>query len=153
MTTHSSAATTRILIGLVAALGIAAGFWILRNYEPTQDSWFPKCVFFQWTGLHCPGCGATRALRALAHGELLLAIRCNPLLIIGLPIILAAVAIQRHQEQQGRRSMPWLSITLAVLFTLFMVLRNVPSPTRSWLAPPPAATTAAPQSASDQSIE
>ena len=39
---------------------------------------FP-CLFHLLTGLYCPGCGGTRAFRALLAGNLLLSIRYHPL--------------------------------------------------------------------------
>ena len=39
---------------------------------------FP-CVLHSLTGLYCPGCGGTRAFRALLAGNLLLSIRYHPL--------------------------------------------------------------------------
>jgi hypothetical protein len=49
----------------------------------------PPCGFRAWTGLPCPTCGLTTAFTLLAHGELLLAIRAQPL---GVPLFLGAVA-------------------------------------------------------------
>lgn len=47
------------------------------------------CPFYEITGLYCPGCGGTRSLTALLHGDVLLAFHENPstpvlLLVIGL---------------------------------------------------------------------
>ena len=37
------------------------------------------CLFHLLTGLYCPGCGGTRALRALLAGDLALSLRYHPL--------------------------------------------------------------------------
>lgn len=47
--------------------------------DPTVLTTFPPpCVFRKATGIYCPGCGSTRALRALAGGDFAVALRCNP---------------------------------------------------------------------------
>ncbi len=39
------------------------------------------CLFQRLTGLYCPGCGATRALRALLKGRLLQSLLYHPLVL------------------------------------------------------------------------
>lgn len=39
------------------------------------------CIFHQWTGLYCPGCGGTRATKALLKGEVLLSFFYHPLVL------------------------------------------------------------------------
>ena len=39
----------------------------------------PPCVFYTYLGLYCPGCGGTRAVYALFHGQLLKAVWFHPL--------------------------------------------------------------------------
>lgn len=41
-------------------------------------AYYPPCAFHMLTGLYCPGCGGTRAVRALMHGRLLLSLRQHP---------------------------------------------------------------------------
>lgn len=121
---------------VAAALVTAVGFYVLRSFEPSAASWYPKCMFYQGTGLHCPGCGATRAMRALAYGDVWLAIRNNALLIVGGPIIAAVIIRQRRRESAGGLASPQLCIALFVVVTAYFIARNVPSPTSSLLAPP-----------------
>ena len=69
------------LAGLTAAaIAAVAGFWLLRNFDPgAAHSLFPECMFRAFTGWYCVGCGMTRALHALAHGDVPRAFSMNPL--------------------------------------------------------------------------
>src|ERR1700761_8906128 len=71
----------------VAAAGMAA---VVYFFNPSSHGFYPVCRFHQLTGLNCPGCGATRALYALLHGDVLLALRDNALVLV-----LGAVAAGR----------------------------------------------------------
>ncbi len=59
---------------------------IFYFFEPTDDSFYPKCPFHSITGLQCPGCGTLRGLHALSHGHVVEAFRLNALMVIALPI-------------------------------------------------------------------
>ncbi len=121
----------------VAGLCIfVSGIFLLRRFDPAEHSFYPKCPMHLLTGLHCPGCGATRACGALASGRLLDAIRYNPLLILGSPVILAVVLRQRKRERQGAAAWPALSVCLFFILLVYTLARNIPSPTRSIFAPP-----------------
>ncbi|HEY2341479.1 MAG TPA: DUF2752 domain-containing protein [Chthoniobacteraceae bacterium] len=65
-----------------AAAGL--GFFWLHFDLPV-----PPCTFHLITGQPCPGCGATRAMRQLMHGNLLGALHFNPLAVC----MAAAVAL------------------------------------------------------------
>jgi hypothetical protein len=80
-------------------------------------------------------------LAAITRGNLWEAIRFNPLLILGGPVILMAIWFQRRRERAGAPGAPRLIWGLFFLLVFYSIARNVPSPTRSWLAPPRAATT------------
>lgn len=66
-----------------AALFFAAG-WIGLPSGPG----YTVCAFRRITGIPCPGCGLTRAMAALARGELLLALHFHPFA----PLVLAEAA-------------------------------------------------------------
>ena len=109
---------------------------MLRRYAPSESKYYPKCAFYEWTGMHCPGCGSTRALSALARGRFVDAVRNNPLLVLGGPIIFGLILMQRRREQSGAAAAPKLAWALFAVVVTYFVARNVPSPQRSWLAPP-----------------
>ena len=76
-----------------AVLAAAGGLWVLRNFDPAAPgSLFPQCLFRAFTGWHCISCGLTRALHALAHGEVARAFSLNPLAmaLLALSPLLAA---------------------------------------------------------------
>ena len=126
----------KLLLMIVAIIVIPAAGWMLRTYPPTQSTFYPKCVLHQWTGLHCPGCGGTRAVASLARGDWFMAMKFNPMLIIGGPLLVAVLWYKRRKERTQPQAMAKLSTFLAVVFILYFVIRNVPTPSTSPLAPP-----------------
>jgi hypothetical protein len=58
------------------ALGLA-GLAYVRGVDPARGGVFPACPFHRLTGLWCPGCGMTRALHALLHGDITAAMGSN----------------------------------------------------------------------------
>ena len=70
-------------LGLIVA-GIVIALLLL--YMMTGISVFNmgfRCNFYRLTGLPCPGCGATRALRALVNGQWMKCLYYYPPLIYG----------------------------------------------------------------------
>ncbi|WP_442511058.1 DUF2752 domain-containing protein [Novipirellula sp. SH528] len=130
-----------LLIAIVGTLVACAatGIVLLQTIQPGNDSWFPKCQFYQTTGIHCPGCGATRAVMALLHGDMLLALRNNALLILGGPLLVIYIVRQNRRPNFDPRASVRIVLILVTVFVLFFVARNIPSPTSSPFAPVPAA--------------
>jgi len=89
------------------------------------------CPFHSVTGLHCPGCGSTRALQALFTGHPLQAAGFNLLAVLAVPVVLF-VLIRRPAT--GKLRQTWIIAFLAVII-LFGILRNIPSYPFSLLAP------------------
>lgn len=71
---------SRLLIGIAAPLFVLlACRWLLRGGGLV-------CLFYELTGLYCPGCGSGRAAIALLHGRVPEAFSHNALLfLLGLP--------------------------------------------------------------------
>ena len=124
-----------------AALLVGAVLVLLWWVDPRQVA-VPLCVFHQVTGLHCPGCGATRATHDLLHGRLLSALQQNALWILSLPLVLYAVASEARRAVWGRTLRgdlirnPRFFALIVALALVFAVLRNVPFFPLDLLAPP-----------------
>jgi hypothetical protein len=120
-----------VLLGAGAIVAVLAAHAI----DPVHDRWLPKCPFHELTGLWCPICGSTRAASALAHGDLVGALRHNALLIpalVGLGWLWASFALRsfapatagsRWARPRALLSHPW---PLLVVVGAFFVLRNLP---------------------------
>jgi Protein of unknown function (DUF2752) len=125
-----SAANTwaAVAILLAAAAGAAA---MLFFFNPAQYNIYPVCQFHRLTGLNCPGCGMTRALYALLHGQFALALRDNALLVAGL--IFCALrggwwAVRKALGKPvGHFFPPKLLWPLLGVVLVFGVLRNLPA--------------------------
>jgi hypothetical protein len=68
----------------VAALwAVCAGLVLLfRPVWLAAAGLLPSCPWHAWTGWPCPGCGSTRAIVRLLHGDLRGAIAMNPLTVL-----------------------------------------------------------------------
>jgi hypothetical protein len=113
--------TERIkIVGIAAVVAVAAA--VVFMFDPTRFGIFPPCQLHKLTGLWCPGCGSTRALHQLLHGNLMTAFRFNPLAILLLPLV-AYLAVRR---QRAVIKPIWIWTLLGVVVA-FGVLRNIPA--------------------------
>ena len=140
MSTHpaTSAARwrSRIVLVLLATIVVPIGVSLLYTYSPNEYTFLPF-AFNKLTGLHCPGCGATRACHALLHGEIEQAFAWNPLFVILLPMLFYAMACSVYGTWTGKRApyrLPqWLIFSLVGTLAVFWVVRNIPvEPLRIW---------------------
>lgn len=74
------------------AVAIGAICAIVYAFPPAQYRFYPVCPIYRLTGWLCPGCGLTRGLHALLHGDIFAAVTFNPLLVLITPL-LAALAM------------------------------------------------------------
>ncbi|MEV0729040.1 DUF2752 domain-containing protein [Polymorphospora sp. NPDC050346] len=124
----------------VAALGcVAAALGTVLVMDPTRSSpdAMPSCLLKMTTGLDCPGCGGTRAVWYLMHGDLGAAARHHLVFVFVVPFLVYLYVAWAAQHMFGRR-LPQLRVTpktigvvLAVWFT-FSALRNLPWAPFDW---------------------
>lgn len=110
---------------------IIAGAAYLFFFEPGKSGFFPGCPFRFLTGFTCPGCGTTRALHQILHGDFYAAFTLNPLLLLAIPLLLFAllrytVIVMRGGVPRGN-SLPAPYI-YAIFFVIlsFWIFRNTP---------------------------
>jgi len=122
-------------LGGIVLLG---GLAVLFVFDPAHSAFFPHCLFRELTGCDCPGCGGTRALHQLTHGNLAAAFQLNPLFVLLLPWLAWTLTRQAVLEMTGRRlpaafarpAYGWALLGVGLLFT---IARNLPWPAFAWL--------------------
>ena len=125
----------------LSSLGIGVIIAILFLFNPSENAFYPRCALYATTGLLCPGCGGLRAMHQLSHGHFLMALRCNPILVLSLPLLLFFGFRLALREIQGlpwrpiSLPTPWLKLLLGLL-VVFSVLRNLRFPPFIYLGPP-----------------
>lgn len=127
----------RWLIGLGVPLVLAAGVAFLWFFQSS-----PPCVFYELTGLLCPGCGTGRAVLALLDGRLYAAFRYQPLFILCSPVLAYYLCKLYLAFVLGRDVLPfpevrsrWVGVTVLGVILAYWVFRNLPFVPFCYLAP------------------
>jgi Protein of unknown function (DUF2752) len=112
-------------------LTIAAGSVCLFVLEPGKSALFPLCPFRALTGFTCPGCGSTRGMHQLLHGNVGAAFQLNPLLLLALPFLIYALVRYSYRVMTGRpiehnTLAPKYIYTIFGVVLFFWIFRNTP---------------------------
>lgn len=91
------------------------------------------CIFHKITGLYCPGCGITRAIKALLRGDLYSSFRNNILLYVVVPLIFVIQVINKKSSEKTRKINNYILVFLLIFTVGYGILRNIPA--FSYLAP------------------
>lgn len=124
-----------ILLGAAAFIGVA--FCIVRFFH-LEEMFSTPCLFFRLTGYYCPGCGGTRALKALLAGRLLQSLRLHPLVPYGaafLAVFLGSNTLERFtggRVRGLRYKNRYLVIGIVILLANWiikncLILLNIPA--------------------------
>lgn len=114
------------VLGLVAALtGLV---------DPSRPGTYPTCPFLAATGLACPGCGSLRAMHALTHGDLLLALDRNALFVVVL-VASAVIGMRGLANRPAAGPRQWAGPLAGLLLILWTFARNLSVTPFTVLAP------------------
>ncbi|HTX20599.1 MAG TPA: DUF2752 domain-containing protein [Candidatus Aquilonibacter sp.] len=126
-----------VFVGVVLGFVTLGAGAVVFFFNPSTHGFYPECTFHSLTGLNCPGCGATRSLYALLHGNLLLALKDNALFMLTLPALAdwgARLISRKLKNQPVQFSLsPKVMWGFLVVALVFGVVRNLPG--FEWLSP------------------
>lgn len=131
----------KVLLVVVVIAAVAMTAAMVLGLTPMGST---VCLFHALTGWHCPGCGGTRAVRALIHGRWTEALHQHALFVLLLPAAAYAGISFAFRRNRGRHlpggqwfERPHPYIVLIVLAAVFFIGRNLPWPPFDMLAPIP----------------
>lgn len=122
-------------------IGGLTGITVLYFLESDRIPIYMPCLIYKFTGLYCPGCGVTRAVHYLLHGQIGRAFGLNPLFTTLLFAFLLWTLIQGIGRLAGVNLLPRLKIGSGFFWgmigvvILFGMLRNIPYYPFTLLAP------------------
>jgi len=134
---QSSLGTTALTGGrraVLLPLGVAAAALVSAGYvaavDPNAAGHYPTCPFLFLTGWYCPGCGALRAVHAMAHGDFMTALDRNPFTVVAVGYLVVTWFMWFQRSARGRPlrwlAPPWVLYAVLGAILTFWVLRNIP---------------------------
>lgn len=114
-----------LFVPLLFVLGLV-GVWLSETGHGIP------CIFHAVTGLQCTGCGVTRMLSALLHGDWRGAWESNAAVLTLSPVLagLVGLSLVRWIRTGSARLPRWadaVTVVCVVLLLLFTVARNLPA--------------------------
>ncbi len=128
---HARAPRWAVPLAAVGCVGLGMAYALLSNPTHSDPDARPSCVLKLLTGLDCPGCGGTRALWYVLHGDLPAAARHHFLFVFALPFLAYLFVSWAGNQAFGWR-LPALRLSPKVLggflvaWLAFSVARNLP---------------------------
>ncbi|MFE9203094.1 DUF2752 domain-containing protein [Micromonospora sp. NPDC007230] len=128
---HARAPRWAVPLAAVGCVGLGMAYALLSDPTHSDPDARPSCLLKLTTGLDCPGCGGTRALWYLLHGDLPAAARHHFLFVFSVPFLAYLFVTWAGNRAFGWR-LPELRLNPKVLggflafWLAFSVVRNLP---------------------------
>lgn len=128
---HARAKTCLLVVGGCLLLLLVLGITFPEELAWVIGKISPGCWFRKLTGLSCPGCGGTRAVRELLQGEVWEACRHNFFLLLGLAVLIVEymrrvwVCFFRKDDWRSNRIYARMIAAFAWLVLIWAIVRNV----------------------------
>lgn len=110
-------------VGIISLI-IMTALILSDRYFPMQISRIKlPCMFNVITGLYCPGCGGTRALKALFSGDIIRSFICNPAVVYaaGLYVWFMCSHVLARLTKGRVSGLKYRHIYLCILFLILLV--------------------------------
>lgn len=127
-----------LVLGILLLAMVLATLWYIKVIKFDGGSFLIPCVFHEFTGLYCTGCGITRAVHFILNGQLYAGFRMNPLAVASFPFLAACLCfvLYRAYKRRPLPAMPtWLPWAIFAVIVVYTVARNLPWEPFNWLAP------------------
>lgn len=116
------------LLGILSLI-LGIPFLILFHRE-MQNETLPACYILEYLGFYCPGCGGSRAVKALLDGKFLLSLYYHPVVIYTAAIYLVFMASQTlhiisHGKVKGIRFHYWFLYGALVIIIINFLVKNI----------------------------
>ena len=121
----------RSLIAIVGFVSLIVGIFTLVTYFPPDAYFYVPCLFHLSTGLHCPGCGSTRAVSSFMHGDFIVGLKNNLLIILWGPYLIYRLFLVIFSWIDGKQRVIWSPpsstiIIFLIITIIYTILRNLP---------------------------
>ncbi len=122
---------TKYISKVVMSIGILMLISIIYYViNPETLGIFPKCIFYQLTGLQCPSCGNQRAFHAFLHGNIEIALHYNLFIIVALPyaaMIIFTLLFSNKITKLWRNRLlsKWIIIIYMCIYLTWGIVRNL----------------------------
>lgn len=117
-----------VLLPLAAAAG-AGACWLYLTLEPHLPIRWQGCLMKRILHLYCPGCGGTRAVKALLAADIVTSLQANPVVLwMGILAVMQYVRMVRaylRRDPYGCALPTWSWVSLIVLALTLFVVRNL----------------------------
>lgn len=118
----------KVIFQVLVVIVLILGYYFLNKFINLAI----PCVFHELTGLYCPGCGITRCLFAILHGDLKTAFKYNQLVFIILPFMLVyyiytsyLYIVDKNNNNKFKKVFNIIWIFLLFIAISYAILRNL----------------------------